>query len=102
MIDAARFGVDEIAGIQCSVIDLQYAVEKMQFFDARMRVSGIIGSRIKPDQHAHAVVFRVRREYFDVDTWRRFLPLWFSRRFQSRYERRRGRFAGDSLREPAP
>src|SRR4029453_4259080 len=74
----------------------------MQFFDARMAVSGIIGSRIKPDQHAHAVVFRVPREYFDVDTWRRFLPLWFNRRFQWRYERRRGRFAGDSICEPAP
>ena len=74
----------------------------MQFFDARMCVSGIIGSRIKPDQHAHAVVFRVPREYFDVDTWRRFLPLWFNWRFQWRYERLRGRFAGDSLRKPAP
>src|SRR5687767_14503385 len=102
MIDAARFGVDEIAGIQRSVIDLQYAVEKMQFFDARMLVSRIIGSRIEPDQHAHAVVSRVPREYFDVDTWRRFLPLGSNRRFQRRYERRHGRFAGDSLREPAP
>ena len=55
MIDAARLAVDEIAGIQCSVINLQYAVEKMQFFGARMPMCGIIGSRIKPDQHAHAV-----------------------------------------------
>ena len=68
MIDTVRLVMEEIAGIECSVIDLQYAVEKMQFFDARMPVSGIIGSRIKPDQHAHAVVFRVPREYFDVDT----------------------------------
>ena len=84
MIDAARLAVDEIAGIECSVIDLQYAVEKMQFFYECMRVCGIIGSRIKPDQHAHAVVFRVPREYFDVDTRRRFLPLWFNRRIQRR------------------
>jgi CheY-like chemotaxis protein len=56
-----------------------------------MRVCGIIGSRIKPDQHAHAVVFRIHREYFDVDTWRRFRPLRLSRRFQRRYERPHGR-----------
>ena len=61
----------------------------MQFFDARMLVSGIIGSWIKPDQHAHAVVFPVSREYFDVDPCRRFLPLWFNRRLQGGYERPR-------------
>jgi hypothetical protein len=62
MIDAACLAVDEITGIQCSIINLQYAVKKMQFFDARMRVSWIIGSGIKPDQHAHAIVFRVPSE----------------------------------------
>ncbi len=85
MIDAARLAVDEIARVQCSLIDLQYAVKKMQFLDARMPVSWIICSRIKPDQHAHAIVFRVPREYLDVDTWRRFLPLWFSRLVQLKY-----------------
>jgi len=79
MIDAARLAVDEIAGIERSVIDLQYAVEEMEFFDARMPVPGIIGSRIKPDQHAHAVVIPVSGEYLDVDTGRRFLPLWSNR-----------------------
>ena len=49
MIDAPRFAVDEVAGIQCSIIDLQYAVKKMQFFDARMRVPWIVGSWIEPD-----------------------------------------------------
>lgn len=68
MIDAARLAMDEITGIECSLIDLQYAVEEMQFFNARMRVSGIIGSRIQPDQHAHTVVPRVPGEYLDVDT----------------------------------
>ena len=81
MIHGARLAVDEIAGIQRSVVNLQYAVEKMQFFGARMPVRGIIGSRIKPNQHAHAVDFRVPREYFDVDTWRRFFPLWLIRHF---------------------
>ena len=56
MIQAARLAVDEIAEIQCSFIDLQYAVKKMQFFDACMPVSWIIGSGIKPDQHAHLPV----------------------------------------------
>src|SRR5258708_2024453 len=100
MIDGVRLAVDEIAGIECSVIDLEYAVEEMQFFNARMRVSGIIGSRIQPDQHAHAVVLRVPREYFDVDTWRRFFPLWFNRRFQTRCDRPRSPFTAHSL--PAP
>jgi len=85
MIDAARLAVDEIAGIQCSIINLQCAVKKMQFFDARMPVSWIIVSGIKPDQHAHAIVFRVPSEYLDVDTWCRFFPLWFSGRIQRRY-----------------
>ena len=102
MIQAARLVVDVIAGIECSFIDLQYAVKKMQFFDARMPVSWIIGSRIKPDQHAHTIVFRVPREYLYVDAWRRLLPLWFSRRVQWRNERLRARFAGDSLRQPDP
>ena len=62
MIHAVRLAVDEIAGIQCSFIDLQYAVKKMQFFDARMRVSWVIGSGIKPDQHPHTIVFHVPRE----------------------------------------
>ena len=53
MIDAACFAVDEIAGIKCSIINLEYAVKKMQFFDAGMSVSWIIGSGIKPDEHAH-------------------------------------------------
>src|SRR5712672_2117011 len=102
MIDAAHLAVDEIAGKQCSIINLQYAVKKMEFFGARMPVSWIIGSGIKPDQHAHAIVFRVPGEYLDVDTWRRFFPLWFKRRVQRRYERLRVPFAGDSLRQPAP
>ena len=84
MIDAARLAVDEIAGIQCSIINLQYTVKKMQFFDARVPVSWIIGSGIKPNQHAYAIVFRVASEYLDVDTWCRFFPLWFSRRIQRR------------------
>src|SRR5437868_13603560 len=49
MIDAACLAVDEIAGIQRSFIDLQYSVKKMQFFDAGMRVSWIIGAWIQPD-----------------------------------------------------
>ncbi len=102
MIDTARLAVDEITGIQRSVINLQYAVEKMQFFGARMPVRGIIGSWIEANQHAHAVDFRVPREYFDVDTWRRFFPLWFTRRFQGSHERLCVRFASDSFREPAP
>src|ERR1700745_1060453 len=102
MVDAARLSVDEIAGIQRPVINLQYAVEEMQFFDARMLVSGVIGSRIKPDQHAHAVDFSVPGKYFDVDTWRCFFPLWLSRRFQGRHVGWWARFAGDSLREPPP
>jgi hypothetical protein len=36
MIDAARLAVDEIARIQCSIINVQYAVKKMQLFDARI------------------------------------------------------------------
>src|SRR5581483_6995517 len=102
MIDAARLAVDEIAGMQCSVIDLQYAVEEMQFFNARMCVAGIIGSRIQPDQQAYAVVVPISREYFDVDTWRGFLPLWFNRPFQGRYKRPRSLFTGDSLLDAAP
>lgn len=102
MIDTARLAVDEIAGIQGSLINLQYAVKKMQFFDARMPVSWIIGSGIKPDQHAHTIVFRVPREYLNVDTGRRFFPLWFNRRVQRSYERLRAPFAGDSLRQPDP
>jgi len=102
VIDAARLTVDEIAGIQRSVINFQDAVEKMQFFSARMPVRGIIGSRIKPDQHAHAVNFRVPRKYFDVDTWRRFFPVWFTRHFQGRHEWLCGRFGSDSFREPTP
>src|SRR5579859_8007881 len=74
----------------------------MEFLDARVRVPGIIGSRIKPNQHAHAIVFRVHREYFDVDAWRRLLPLWFERRFERRHKRPRSRFTGDSPREPVP
>ena len=73
--------MEEIAGIECSVIDLQHAVEEMQFFDVCMLVSGIIGSRIEPDQHANRVIFCFPREYFDVDTRRHLHPLWFNRRF---------------------
>jgi len=101
MIGAARLAVDEIAGIQCSIINLQYAVKKMQFFDAGMSVSWIIGSGIKPDQHAHAFDLGVAREYFDVDTGGRFFPIWFGRGFQRRHERLSGRFNSDSLRESA-
>ena len=74
----------------------------MQLFDVRVPVPGIIGSRIKPDQQAHSVVLRVPREYFDVDTWRRFLPLRFKRSFRGRNERPRVRFAGDSFRKLVP
>ena len=102
MINAARLAMNEIAGIQCSFIDLQYAVKKMQLFDARVPVCWIIGSGIKPDQHAHTIVFRVPREYLDVDTWRRFLPFWFHWRVQRRYERLCAPFAGDSIRQPGP
>src|SRR5204863_6394868 len=102
MIDAAHLAVDEIAGIQCSIINLQYAVKKMQFFDACMPVSWIIGFWIKPDQHAHAIVIRVPREYFDVDTRRRFFPLWFNRSVQRRHEWMRASFVGDSLRQSEP
>src|SRR5580700_8596862 len=102
MIDASRLAVDEIAGIQRSVIHLQYAVEKMQFFGAGMPMRGIVSSRIKSDQHAYAFDFHIPREYFDVDTGRRFLPLWFNRRFQRRSERPCSRVVGDSVREPTP
>ena len=102
MIDTSRLAVDKIPWIQRSVIHLQYAMEKMQFFGARMTVCRIIGSRIKSNQHAYAIDFRVPREYFDVDTERRLLPLWFSGHFQRRNERPCSRVAGDSVREPTP
>ena len=75
MIDAARLGVDEITGRERSVIDNQDAVEKMQFFGARVRVSGIIGSGIKPNQQAHALVCRVVRQYLDLNSRGCFLPI---------------------------
>src|SRR5215813_1915735 len=67
-----------------------------------MRVPWIIGSGIKPDQHAHAIVSCVPREYLDVDTWHRFLPLWSNRRVPGGYEWLCAPFAGDSLRQPGP
>ena len=102
MIHGARLAMDEIAGVQRSVIDLQYAVKEMQFFNARMPMCWVIGSGIKPDQHAYTIVLRVPRKYLDVDTRRRFLPLWFNRRVQRTGERLRALFSGDSLRQPAP
>src|SRR3954470_4820242 len=102
MILGAGLAVDEIAGVERSFIHLQYSVKQMQFFDAGMRVSGIIGSGIKPDQHAHTVAVRVLRQYLDVDTWRGFLPLWLNRRVERRNEWLRASFAGDSVRQPQP
>jgi len=80
-------------------------MKKMQVFGARMPVRGIIGSRIKPDQHAHAVDFRVPREHLNVlnvDTWRLLFPVWFSRHFRGRHERLCARFACDSFGESTP
>src|SRR3954452_6595730 len=102
MILGARLAVDEIAGVERSFIHLQYSVKQMQFFDAGMRVSGIIGSGIKPDQHAHTVVVRVLREYLDVNTWRGFLPRWLNGCVQRRNEWLRASFAGDSVDQPRP
>src|SRR5262245_9948652 len=75
MINSASFGVDEIARIKCSVMYLQCAVKQIEFFNARMRVPRIIRSGIKPDQHAHAIVFDVPRQDLDVDTRRHLFPL---------------------------
>lgn len=102
MIDAAGLAVDEIAGIERSIIDLQDSVQEMQFFNAGMRVSGIIGSRIQPDQHAHAAILGIPCEYLYVNTWRSFLPIWFNLRFHGRHERLRSSFTGDSFRESGP
>src|SRR5262245_47959407 len=68
LINSTCLGMEEIAGIKCFVIDLQCAVKQMEFFNARMRVPRIIRSGIKPDQHAHAIVFDIPRQDLDVDT----------------------------------
>src|SRR5581483_10461624 len=102
MVNAARFIVDEIAGIQSPVVNLQYPVEKVQLLDARMRMSGVIRPRIQPNQHAHAVIVGVPREDLDVDTRRRLFPRRCCWRLKWTHEWLLTSLAGDSPSDSVP
>jgi len=49
MIGAARLSVDEISGVQCPIVDFQFAVQQVQFFDSPVNVARIVRSGVKQD-----------------------------------------------------
>src|SRR5690348_2308844 len=70
-----RLGAVVISGQKLALADPELTIEQVQLLDSSVPVRGIGDPRREPNEHAHTVLFVVRREQLALDARRNLLPL---------------------------